>query len=167
MRSNVRVSWCAVAVVATALALPSIARAQGRSQRGQPKTPFAPADFAKVRWLEGSWSATAPGQPTMYERVHFVDDSTAEITYYRDAAMAQPTANGRLYLSAGRVYHTFGPDRWGATHVDSDGLFFVPQVNATNTFRWDYKSPNEWSMTLRTGVGGHNRVTVWDLKRIP
>jgi hypothetical protein len=136
------------------------------SQRGQPQTPFALADFAKLRWLEGNWIATSQGEPTMYERFHFADDSTVNIVYYRDAGFSQEAANGKLYLSVGRVYHSFGPNRWGATHVGADGVFLVPQANAHNTFGWDYKGPDEWTSTTRTGLSGHERVTVWDMKRI-
>jgi hypothetical protein len=140
--------------------------ANAQSQRGQPKTPFAVADFGKLRWLEGSWEASTAGEPSRYERFHFENDSTVDISYYRDAGFTQPSSTGKLYLSVGRVYHSFGPNRWGATHVDSDGVFFVPQVNAHNTFAWDYKGPDAWTSTMRTGLSGRERVTVWNMKRI-
>jgi hypothetical protein len=142
------------------------ASAQQMSQRGQPKTAFALSDFGKLHWLEGTWVATSLGETTLYEKFHFADDSTVDITYYRDAGMAQPSGTGRLYLSVGRVYHSFGPNRWGATHVGADGVFFVPQVNARNTFAWDFKSDDEWTVTMRSGLSGRDRVTVWDLKRL-
>ena len=44
------------------------------------------------------------------------------------------SGTGRLYLSVGHIYHTMGPGRWGATHVDEKGAYFVPQMNAHNTF---------------------------------
>jgi hypothetical protein len=137
-----------------------------QSQRGQPKTPFSAADFGKLRWLDGTWEASSPGEPTRYERFHFTNDSTVEISYYRDSTFSQPSATGRLYLSVGRVYHSFGPNRWGATHVDTDGVFFVPQLNAHNTFAWDYKSPDAWTATTRSGLSGRERVTVWNMKRV-
>lgn len=154
-----------VALTAALLIPAAAARAQA-SQRGQPTTPFAAADLAKLRWLEGTWEATSPGEPSIYERYHFANDSLIEITYYGDRGMSRETGNGRVYLSVGRVYHTFGPGRWGATHVDNDGVYFVPQVNARNTFAWTRQSAEEWTSTLRSGVSGHDRVTVYQMKRL-
>jgi len=147
---------------------PSTARAQGlgRSEFGQPRAPVAVADFAKLRWLEGSWEATAPGERTFYERCHFTSDSSIDVTYYSDPALSHETGSGRVYLTVGRVYHTFGPNRWGATHVGPDGVFFIPQVNAQNTFEWVFKSPDAWTSTMRLAVAGHQRVTVYQMQRI-
>jgi len=147
------------------LALPSSGFAQS-SQRGQPKTPFGTADFARLRRLEGSWVGTAPGESNLYERFRYANDSTIEITYYRDSTFSQESGTGRVYLTVGRVYHTFGPGRWGASHVDSAGVFFVPQVNAHNTFAWSFDSPDAWTATARGGMGGHERVTVYHMRRV-
>ena len=76
-------SGVAVALAAT----PLVARAQS-SQRGQPKTPFGTTDFAKLRWLEGAWSGTAAGESPIYARYHVLNDSTLEITYFRDSTFA-------------------------------------------------------------------------------
>src|SRR3954462_9880502 len=90
-----------LAVVGAAM-LPSAAQSQS-SQRGQPKTPFAIGDIGKLRWLEGTWKATAPGEREFFERYRFVNDSTIEITYYGDSTFSRETGNGRVYLSVGRV----------------------------------------------------------------
>ena len=140
--------------------------AQAQSQRGQPRTPFGTTDFAKLHWLEGTWRGSTPGREPFYERYHFVNDSTAEITYYSDSTLTHQTGEGRVYLTVGRIYHTFGPGRWGATHIDSMGVFFIPQVNAHNTFAWRQSSPDSWTATLRTGLSGHERVTVYTMTRI-
>jgi len=150
-----------------AVAAPRLASAQqSSSQRGQPKTPFAAADLARLKWLEGSWAATSPDESPFYARYHVANDSTIEITYYRDSSFTQPSGSGRVYLTVGRIYHTFGSGRWGATNVDSTGAYFIPQVNAHNTFAWTYQSPNEWTLTQRSGVSGHERVTVYHLERV-
>src|SRR5215211_6737130 len=119
-----------ITVMSTVLAREASAQA---SQRGQPKTPFAAGDLGKLRWMEGTWRATAPNEPTHYERYAFANDSTIEITYYSDSTLSRASGTGRVYLSVGRIYHTFGPGRWGATTVDSSGVYFIPQINAHNT----------------------------------
>jgi hypothetical protein len=136
------------------------------SERGQPKTPFSTTDFGRLRWLEGSWIGTAAGEAPLYERYHISSDSTIDVTYYRDSTFTQQAGTGRVYLAAGRVYHSFGPGRWGATQVDSAGAYFVPQVNAHNTFAWSVVSPDEWTATMRTGVSGHERITVYRMRRV-
>lgn len=157
--------WCAV--LGGIAVMPTLARAQRtRSQRGQPRTPFGLADFARFHWLEGAWVATAPGERTFYERWHFTSDSTVEITYYADSTLSRATGNGRVYLTVGRVYQTFGPNRWGATHIDSAGAYFIPQVNAHNSFEWTFQSPDAWTATMRSGFTGHDRVTVYQMRRI-
>jgi hypothetical protein len=154
------------AVFAAGVAILSAGTARAQSQRGQPRTPFATSDFGKLRWLEGTWRGTAAGHEPFYERYHFVNDSTAQITYFSDSTLSRPTGEGRVYLTVGRIYHTFGPGRWGATHVDSSGVFFIPQVNAHNTFAWRQDTPDTWTATLRTGLSGHSRVTVYTMTRV-
>lgn len=161
-------SWVAIGLMIAAVP-PSIARAQGStgsSEFGQPKEAVSVADFAKLRWLEGAWEATSPGQRTFYERCHFTSDSTIDLDYYSDPTLAHETGNGRVYLTVGRVYHTFGPNRWGATHVGSDGAFFIPQVNARNTFAWNFQSRDAWTATMRMAVTGHEQVIVYQMKRV-
>ena len=161
-RHSIRALLFAVTV---GLATPIAAHAQS-SQRGQPRSAFGLADFAKLHWLVGTWEATSPGEATVYQRYVMPNDSTFEITYYSDPGLTHETGTGRLYLSVGRVYHTFGPGRWGATHVDTDGVFLVPQVNARNTFAWTAQSPDSWTATQRTGVSGRERETVYQMRRI-
>jgi hypothetical protein len=132
--------------------MPRAASAQSASpsQRGQPKTPFGIVDFAKLRWAEGSWAGTAADEKPFYARYHFANDSTMDITYYRDSAFTQESGSGR----------------WGATNVDASGAFFIPQVNAHNTFAWSYESPDAWTLTQRSGLSGHERVTVYHMQRV-
>lgn len=158
-----RVLPAGLAVLAM-LFVSSTASAQ-RSQRGQPKTPFSVNDFSRLHWLEGTWRGSSPSGPTFTEQYRFVNDSTIEITY-RDSTNTRQTGTGRIYLSVGRIYYTLGSGRWGASRADSAGLFFVPQVNAHNTYAWDLTSPTTWSSTMRTGMGGREHVTVYTMKRV-
>ena len=151
------------AAVAVAAITVRAARAQSSRNSG---TPFGVADLGKLRWLEGTWRGTSPGEANVYERYHFVNDSTIEITYYSDSSLDRPSGSGRVYLTVGRIYHTFGPDRWGATRVDKSGVYFVPQVNARNTFAWSYEGPDTWTATRRSGASGREMVTVYQMRRV-
>lgn len=155
-----RTLLCSLAALAVAVP----AHAQG--SRAQPRSAYSTSDLAKLKWLEGSWAGTAADEAPVYERIRFADDSTVQITYYRDPGFTQEFGNGKLYLSVGRVYHTFGSNRWIATKVDGEGLFLVPQSMANNRFSWSYVSPDAWKSTMQSGVGGHQRVVVFDMKRV-
>jgi hypothetical protein len=152
--------------VSAALLVPSHRASAQASQRGQPTTPFAFTDLGKLHWLEGTWAGTAPGEPTFYERYHFANDSTIEITYFGDSTLSRQTGTGRVYVSVGRIFYTFGAGRWGASHVDDGGIFFVPQVNAHNTLAWKRGSDGEWTATLRAGMTGREHVTVSQMRRL-
>ena len=158
-------SLLTLTALGAALMTPSVTHAQ-RSSRGQPKTPFGATDFAKLKWLEGSWVGTAPEETPIYSRYHFATDSLIEITYVRDSTFSQESGTGRVYLTVGRVFHAFGPSRWGASNVDSTGVYFIPQVNAHNTYSWTYQSPDSWTATQRNGLSGRERVTVYQMKRV-
>lgn len=166
MRISIRALLCTLGLALVPGLVAAQAPAQSRSQRGQPKTPFSTTDLSKLRWLEGVWEAQAPGETTLYERYHFLNDSTIEISYFRDPKLTQETGTGRVYLTVGRVYHTFGAGRWGATNIDSTGAYFIPQVNAHNTFAWSYQSPNSWTVTMRSGLSGREHVIVYQLRRV-
>ena len=163
MTTLVKSAFCRAALLALVAVAPLVAQS---SQRGQPVTPFATSDFAKLKWLEGTWRGSAAGQEPFFERYRFVNDSTIEISYYRDSTLAHESGTGRVYLTVGRIYHTTGPGRWGATRVDSSGIYFIPQVNARNTFAWAFKSADTWTATLRSGATGRETVTVFEMKRL-
>ena len=163
MRRIARALQYAAAAVAVAALATRAARAQSPRNSG---TPFSIGDLGKLRWLEGTWRGTSPGESAVYERYHFVNDSTIEITYYSDSALERPSGTGRVYLTVGRIYHTFGPGRWGASRIDKSGVYFVPQVNARNTFSWAYQGPNTWTATRRSGASGREMVTVYEMRRM-
>jgi len=154
--------YTAAAIAMTALAM----RSAGAQSLRNSSNPFGISDLGKLRWLEGTWRGTSPGESPVYERYHFVNDSTIEITYYSDSTLQRPSASGRVYLTVGRIYHTFGPGRWGASRIDKSGVYFVPQVNARNTFSWVYESPNTWTATRRSGASGREMVTVYQMRRM-
>lgn len=146
-----------------AMSAPNASAQRGRSE---PRTTYGASDLAKVKWLIGSWAGTAEGETTLYQRFAQVDDSTYEITYFRDAGFGEPSGSGRLYLSVGRIYHTFGSNRWVATRIGDKGLYLVPQTSARSNFAWTYLSPDSWTFTMRNGVGGHEHVTVYNMTRV-
>ena len=153
-------------MAALAAGIPAATALAQNPRAGAARVQYGTPDLAKVKWLQGSWAGTADGESTIYQRFKFVDDSTVEINYYRDSAFGQENGSGRLYLSVGRIYHTFGSNRWVATRIGNEGLYLVPQSTARSNFAWTYVSPDAWNFTMRTGVGGREHVTVYNMKRV-
>jgi hypothetical protein len=164
MTANIRI--LVTAAVMAAIAVPASTAVAQNPRSGAPRVAFGPPDLAKVKWLEGSWVGTAEGENAIYQRFKFVDDSTVQITYYRDPGFGQQAGSGRLYLSVGRIYHTFGSNRWVATRIGDEGLYLVPQSNTRSNFAWTYVSPDAWTFTMRTGAGGRQHVTIYNMKRV-
>ena len=154
------------AITAALVAVSGQTASAQNNQRGQPKTPIAPADFAKLKWMAGAWKGTAPDETALFERIRFTNDSTIDITYFADSLTGRQTGAAKVNLSVGRVYLTLGPGRWGATRVDEGGAYFVPQVNAHNTYSWVYQSNDAWTATMRTGMGGIDRSTTFKMQRV-
>lgn len=161
-----RVAVRRLCIVAAGIISTSVASPTAEAQPGQPRTAFSTAELAKLKWLEGTWQGTTANERSFYERYQFVNDSTIEITYFGDSTMTRATGTGRVYLSAGRIFHTFGPGLWAATHVDESGAYFVPQANAHNTFSWSFRSRDAWTATARMGMSGQEHVTVYEMRRI-
>jgi hypothetical protein len=154
-----------MSLAASALLAPARRGVAQITTRGQPRTPLAVADFGKLRWLEGTWAGTSDGGRDFFERLRFIDDTTADITYYSDSTFAHETGTGRLYLSVGHIYHTMGPSRWGVTNVEDGGVYFVPQSNTQASLLWHRQSKDDWTATMRVGFVGRDRVTVYHMRR--
>ena len=73
LRLNLAVAGACMSIVVS-----STATAPG-SQRGHPKAAFRTADFSKLKWLEGTWQGSSPGESTFYERYQFLNDSTIDM----------------------------------------------------------------------------------------
>jgi hypothetical protein len=163
MRIHIRALLISFALAAVAAPR---AHAQLPSRHGQAKQAFSLAEFGKLRWLEGDWAGTSATESPIYTRYKFTNDSTIDISYFRDQGFSQPMGEARVYLSVGRVFQTFGPNRWGATHVSDDGVYFVPQASIRSYLEWKPDSPDTWTSTQRSGVGGHETITVYHMKRV-
>ena len=136
------------------------------AQRRQPVSHFESSDFQKIRWLEGRWMGTTPGQAPFYEAYHFANDSTLVVTYFADASFSRATGGARVYLSVAHVYQTAGSVRWVVMYVDKDGIHFIPLVNAATSIEWTFISPDAWTSTERNDASGREQVTVYQMRRV-
>lgn len=124
---------------------------------------FSPEDFARLRWLEGSWRGQLPDGGFFHERYRFVDDSTIAMHGFADSTFANATDSSRITLR-GQTVANEGAARWVATALDSAGAAFAPDRGASNYFTWTRESADRWTATLRSG-SEPSRTTVYAMER--
>ncbi len=123
-------------------------------------------DFVRLQWLEGSWRGQLPDGRGFYERYRVLDDSTIRMRAFADSAFDRVTDSARITLRAGTVADE-GRARWVATRLDSTGVDFASERNASNNFTWARVSPNSWKAVLNsTDKNGQVQTVVYPMQRI-
>lgn len=120
------------------------------------------AEFRSLDWLQGDWRG-AGGQRPFFESYELVNDSTIRIHYHADSTRSAERGTGRVYYSAGAIYHEADGATWAAVRLDSTGIHFAPQQGARNTFRWTRLSDTTWEAVLRFEDGSEAR---YEMSRI-
>ena len=146
--------------------------AQGSSTPKRP-TPVPPAagkyalkDFVSLGWLVGSWQGRLPDGRSFYERYRWVDDSTIKMRSFKDDTFSKATDSSRIMLRAGTVADEGGA-RWLATRVDSTGVDFASEHDASNNFTWARVSRNSWKAVLNSiDRNGKAQSVIYPMQRI-
>lgn len=127
---------------------------------------YALADFARLGWLVGSWRGRLPDGRSFYERYRLVSDSTIAMRSFEDSTFDRATDSARITLRAGIVADE-GSARWIATRLDSSGVDFASERDASNNFTWARESPNRWKAILNsTDRSGKTQTVVYPMQRI-
>jgi hypothetical protein len=127
---------------------------------------YAPQDFVRLRWLDGSWRGRLPDGGYFYERYRVLDDSTIAMRSFSDSLFARVTDSSSIALRHGSIANV-GGDRWVATRLDSTEVDFASERNASNNFTWKRDTPDRWTATLRSNdAEGRPRTTVYPMERV-
>ena len=127
---------------------------------------YALADFARLYWLVGSWQGRLPDGRSFYERYRWVDDSTIKMRSFKDDTFSKATDSARITLRAGTVADE-GGSRWLATRLDSTGVDFASERDASNNFTWARQSRNNWKAVLNSiDRNGKAQTVVYPIQRI-
>jgi hypothetical protein len=127
---------------------------------------YTPQDFARLRWLDGSWRGRLPDGGYFYERYRVVNDSTIAMRGFPDSLFARVTDSSSISLRGGTVASE-GGTRWVATRLDSSAVDFASERNAANNFTWTRESADRWTATLRsTDRDGRPRTIVYPMERV-
>jgi hypothetical protein len=128
---------------------------------------FTAAQFASLRWLEGTWRGRLPDGGAFYERYRFVDDSTIAMRAFSDSTLAATSDSARITLRDGTVANEGGAARWAATRLDATGVAFTPVEGATNSFTWTLERADRWAATLTwRDHAGQAHVVTYPMERI-
>ena len=142
------------------------------TEPGADRAAAAPAtvsvdDFGALRWIEGTWRGTGPGQETFYERYTMVDDSTIRSEASPDSTFPDAGEAGSIRLRGGRVTTGDETMEWAVSSIDARSVRFDPVRGASNAFVWTSDSDSTWearlSWTDRDGVA-HEQV--YQMRRV-
>lgn len=150
---------CARFVLVSGMAAALIAPAAG-AQAARPAA-VSRAEFARLRWLEGSWRTTRDGQRPTFERYGVMNDSTYLIQYLSDSSLTSTRGTAMLQLRKGRLYQMSGQSRWIATEVRPDRIVFVPDEIARTRITYRRESAGRWIRTTSWDdpSGAHEEVS--------
>jgi hypothetical protein len=124
------------------------------------------ADFSRLGWLVGSWRGRLPDGGSFYERYRLLDDSTIKMRSFTDDTFSRATDSARITLRGGTVADE-GSARWIATRLDSSGVDFASERDASNNFTWARQSPNSWKAILNSNDrSGRAQTVVYPMQRI-
>jgi len=136
-----------LAGVLTGLSTVSCAGSGAEASHGPP---YAGSDFARLRWLEGTWRGMGAGQPAFFEGYRFISDTSVRILYYADSTLSIVADSGSVLLANGQIEHRAGGGLWAATWVSPDSAVFAPKAAVTNSFSWVRAAADSWTAILRT-----------------
>lgn len=144
----------------------SATRATQSAARAPVAGHYTVQDFGRLRWLVGSWRGRLPDGGYFHERYQLANDSTILMKGFPDSLFARVTDSARITFRGGTVADE-GSTRWVATRLDSTGVDFASERNATNNFTWTRESPSRWTATLRSiDREGRPRTTVYPMERV-
>jgi hypothetical protein len=123
-------------------------------------------DFARLRWLDGSWRGRLPDGGYFYERYRVMNDSTIAMRGFPDSLFARVTDSSTIGFRGGTI-SSEGGSRWVVTRLDSSAVDFASERDASNNFTWVRESPDRWTATLRSvDRQGRAQTTVYPMERV-
>jgi hypothetical protein len=126
---------------------------------------YSVQDFARLRWLEGSWRGQLPDRSYFYERYRFLNDSTISMYGFPDSTFARATDSAMITLRGGTITDVGASAHWVATRLDSSVVEFTPVQPTSAPFSWARESANRWTATLRSRNPAQSQTTVYRMER--
>jgi hypothetical protein len=124
---------------------------------------YALADFAKLRYLEGTWRGTMPNGKSFYESYHFINDSTIKKGGHTDSTFAVKSDSSLIMFRNGAVLDS-GTVVSTVDKLDSTVADF--RTSPTYHFTWTRESNDAWTARLFSKQSGAEQVTTYPMKRL-
>ena len=125
---------------------------------------FALADFANLRYLEGTWRGTMENGKPFYESYHFVDDSTIIMGNHADSTFRTKSDSTRIVFRHGAIMDS-SRSVYAVVSIDSNVVDF--RASPTYHFTWTREGNDAWTARLYAKQpDGTDRVTTYPMKRV-
>ena len=108
----------------------------------------APADMAKLRWLEGDWRGSGGGYDGFYERYVFDGDSVLRQYSFADSTFTSAVDSSAVRLRGDSLFSESGEVRYLAAVLRDTSVTFAPYARALNRFTWRRTSDTTWVAIL-------------------
>jgi hypothetical protein len=126
---------------------------------------FALADFAKLRYLEGTWVGTMANGNSFYESYHFANDSTLLKGSHTDSTFKTKSDSSVIIFRNGVVMDSSAASMYTAEKLDTSVVDF--RAGPTYHFTWSRESNDAWTARLFSKqADGSEKVTTYPMKRM-
>jgi len=110
-------------------------------------------DFARFRWIEGTWRGTGGAIDAFFEHYSLLDDSTLVRRTFSDSTLAAISDSTRIGLRGGRVLDPTEDPDWQVTAFDSTSWRFEHLRDPGRAFTWRRETPTTWTAHLESPQG--------------
>jgi hypothetical protein len=125
---------------------------------------FALTDFARLRYLEGTWIGTMPNGNSFYESYHFINDSTIAKGGHTDSTFKTKSDSSFIVFRNGAVLDS-GTTVYTAEKLDSAVVDF--RASPTYHFSWTREGNDAWTAKLFSRQpDGTERITTYPMRRV-
>jgi hypothetical protein len=123
--------------------------------------------FNALRWLEGRWVGSGEAQRPFYESYAFLDDSTLMTRSYADSTFRQVSDSSVIQLRAGKLESVNKTTRYVAVAIAPDSVVFAPGSGARNSFKWQRRSPTEWTAVIIPLPSSQRPPVTYQMRKVP
>ncbi len=124
-----------------------------------------PADFQRLRWLEGHWRGSGGDVPTFFESYRFVSDTAIQALMYADSTLTSVVDSSLIVLSGNVLTSRSANSESTATEIGSDHVRFELPAEG-RSFTWTRESDDAWRADLAVTILGQTRERTYQMERI-
>jgi hypothetical protein len=146
---------CKTGISNSNAAAPPAANTPGGSSPAQvaQAKPFAAADVAKLKWIEGTWRGTGEELDPFYTRYRFDGDSALVLETFEDEKLDKVADTTRFELKDGQFTGDTGSSLWTANEITDNSATFARVASDEPA---EDARPNQYKQTQPTALRWQN-----------